>query len=168
MNSAGRLTVVMACTLLVNCSSSSENPLADGLTAGQEALLIERTIDQIESTENYTPENFEQRQRTHFETLTKEMQDAALEYLPRRLDKITMLEMSQTVELDRESAEVQSRIEDPERALALVTVNGSRSYRTNHASKSSEARFALPWVIRVDGGELVFRHEGIRMKDVRD
>jgi hypothetical protein len=168
MNSAGRLTVVMACTLLVNCSSSSENPLADGLTAGQEALLIERSIDQIESAENYTPENFEQHQRTHFETLTKEMQDAALEYLPRRLDKITMLEMSQTVELDRESAEVESQMVGPDRALALISVNGNRTYTTNNASKSSRTRFALRWVVTVDGGELVLRHRGIRMGEIKD
>jgi hypothetical protein len=168
MNSAGRLTVVMACTLLVNCSSSSENPLADGLTADQEALLIERTIDQIESTENYTPENFEQRQRTHFETLIEEMQDAALEYLPKRLEKIVILEMSQTVELDRGSAEVESRMLDPEKAVALVIVKGNRTYRTSNASKSSETRFALAWVITVDGGELVFRHQGIRTGDIKE
>ena len=107
MSRAGRLTVVMACALLVNCSGSSENPLADELTADQQALLIERSIDQIESTENYTPDNFEQLQRTHFETMTEEMRDAALEYLQKRLDKIMILEMSQTVELDRESAEVE-------------------------------------------------------------
>jgi hypothetical protein len=168
MSRAGRLTVVMACALLVNCSSSSENPLADELTADQQALLIEQSIDQIESTENYTHENFEQLQRTHFENLTGEMRDAALEYLQKRLDKIMILEMSQTVELDRESAEVESHMEGPERVMALVSVNGSRTYRTNHASKSSETDFALPWVIGVDGGELVFRHQGIRMRDIRD
>jgi hypothetical protein len=168
MSGTGRLTVLMACALLVGCSDSSENPLADGLTADQQTLLIERTINQIESAENFTPDDFEQLQRTHFEIITEEMRDAALQNLQRRLDKIMLLEMSQTVELDRESAEVQSRIEDPERALALVTVNGSRTYRTNHASKSSAARFALPWVISVDGDELVFRHQGIRMRDVRD
>jgi hypothetical protein len=168
MSRAGRLTAVMACALLVNCSSSSENPLADGLTADQQALLIEQSIDQIESTENYTPDNFEQLQRTHFETLTEEMRDAALAYLPKRLDKIRILEMSQTVELDRESAEVESRMLDPEKAVALVIVKGRRTYRTNNASKSSETRFALTWVITVDGGELVFRHQGIRMGDIKD
>ena len=157
----------MACALLVNCSNSSENPLADGLTEDHQALLIERSIDQIESTENFTPDDFEQRQRTHFEIVTEEMRDAALENMRKRLDKIMLLEMSQTVELDRESAEIQSRMEGPERALALVVFNGSRSFRTNHASKSSEARFALPWVITVDGDELVFRHQGIRMRDSR-
>jgi len=168
MNHTGRLAVFTACAFFVNCSSSSENPLADGLTADQQALLIERSIDQIESAENFTPDDFEQLQRTHFETITKEMRDAALENLQRRLDKIMLLEMSQTVELDRESAEVQSRMEDPERALALVIVSGSRAYRTNHASKSSETHFALPWVISVDDGELAFRHQGIRMRDIID
>jgi hypothetical protein len=168
MSRAGRLTVVMACALLVNCSGSSENPLAEELTADQQALLIERSIDQIESTENYTPANFEQLQRTHFETLTEEMRDAALEYLPKRLDKITMLEMSQTVELNRESVEVGSRRVDPEKALALFTVNGSRTYRTSNASKSSRTHFVLRWVITVDDGELVFRHQGIRHRDIKD
>jgi hypothetical protein len=168
MSGAGRSTVVMVCALLVNCSSSFENPLADGLTADLQALLIEQTIDQIESTENYTPENFEQLQRKHFETLTEEMQDAALQYLPKRLDQITILEMSQTVELDRESAEVEPLMADPERALALVTVSGSRTYRTSNASKTSETRFFLHWVITVDDGELVFRHRGIRMGNLKN
>jgi hypothetical protein len=168
MSRAGRLTVVMACALLVNCSSSSENPLADGLTADQQALLIEQSIEQIESAENYTPDNFEQLQRTHLETVTEEMRDAALEYLPKRLEKIVILEMSQTVELDPESAEVESRMLDPEKAVALFSVIGNRTYRTNNASKSSKTRFALTWVITVDGGELVFRHQGIRMGDIRD
>jgi hypothetical protein len=168
MSRTGRSTVIMACALLVHCSSSSENPLADGLTADQQALLIERTIEQIESAENYTPDNFEQLQRTHLETVTEEMRDAALEYLPKRLEKILILEMSQTVELDPESAEVESRMLDPEKAMALVSVIGTRTYRTNNASKSSKTRFALAWVITVDGGELVFRHQGIRMGTIKD
>jgi hypothetical protein len=158
----------MACALLVNCSGSSENPLVDELTADQQALVIEQSIDQIESTENYTPENFEQLQRKHFETLTEEMRDAALEYLPKRLDKIMMLEMSQTVELDRESVEVESHRVGPEKALALFSVKGSRTYRTSNASKSSTTRFILRWVITVDDGELVFRHQGIRHRDIKD
>ena len=158
----------MACVLLVNCSSSSENPLAGGLTADQQALLIEQSIEQIESAENFNPDNFEQLQRTHFETLSGEMRDAALEYLPKRLHKIMILEMSQTVELDRETAEVESNMEGPERAVALVSVNGSRTYRTNNATKSSKTRFTLPWVITVNGGELVFRHRGVRMRDIKD
>jgi uncharacterized protein YcfL len=168
MSRARRLTVVMACALLVNCSGSSENPLVDELTADQQALVIEQSIDQIESTENYTPENFEQIQRKHFETLTEEMRDAALEYLPKRLDKIMMLEMSQTVELDRESVEVESHRVGPEKALALFSVKGSRTYRTSNASKSSITRFTLRWVITVDDGELVFRHQGIRHRDIKD
>ncbi len=156
----------MACAVLVNCSGSSENPLAGGLTADQEALLIERAIDEIESTETFTPDDFEKLQRIHFETITEEMRDAALENLRKRVTKIMILEMSQTVELDRESAEVESRIMGLERVVALVTVNGRRTYRTSNASKTSEARFALPWVITVDGGELLFRHRGIRMRDV--
>jgi len=168
MSGAGRLTVVMACALLVNCSSSSENPLADELTADQQSFLIEQSIDQIETTENYTPENFEQLQRTHFETLAEEMRDAALEYLPKRLDKVVMLEMSQVVELDRESVEVESYRVGPEKALALFTVNGTRTYRTSNASKSSRTDFILRWVITVDDGELVFRHQGIRHRDIKD
>jgi hypothetical protein len=168
MGHAGRLTVIMVCALLVDCSSSSENPLADGLTADQQAVLIEQSIDQIKSTENFTPDNFEQLQRTHFETMAEEMRDAALANLRKRLDKIVLLEMSQTVELDRESAEVESRTVSPERALAIVTVNGSRTYRTSNASKVSESRFALPWVITVDGGELILRHRGVRMRDIKD
>ena len=168
MSRARRLTVVMACALLVNCSGSSENPLVDGLTADQQALMIEQSIDQIESTEDYTPDDFEQRRRAHFETLTEEMRDAALEYMPKRLDKIMMLEMSQTVELDRESVEVESHRVGPEKALALFSVKGSRSYRTSNASKSSTTRFTLRWVITVDDGELVFRHQGIRHRDIKD
>ena len=168
MSGAGRVTVVMACALLVNCSNSSENPLAGGLPEDQQALLIERSIDQIEATENFTPDDFEQLQRTHFETITEEMRDAALEHLQKRLDKITLLGMSQTVELERESAEVESRMAGPKRALALVSVSGSRTYRTHNASKSSDARFAVSWVVTVERGELVYRHQGIRMRDLRN
>ena len=130
MSRIGKLTAVMACAVLVNCSSSSENPLAGGLTADHEALLIERAIDEIESTETFTPDDFEQLQRIHFETMVEEMRDAALENFQKRLDKIMMLEMSQTVELDRESAEVESRIMGPEKVVAFVTVEGNRTYRT--------------------------------------
>lgn len=158
----------MACALLLNCSSPSENPLADGLTEEQQALLIEKSIGQIESTENFTPANFEQLQRKNFETITEEMRDPALENLQKRLDKIMILEMSQTVELDRGSAEVTTRMEGPEKALALVSVKGSRAYSTSNASKSSKIRFVLPWVITVDDGDLVFHHQGIRMRDIRN
>jgi hypothetical protein len=168
MSRVGGLTLFMACALLVNCSGSSENPLAGGLTADQQALLLEQSLDQIEATENFTPDNFEQLQRAHFETITEEMRDPALTNLQKRLDKITILGMSQTVELDRETAEVEARMESPKKALALVMVNGSRAYHTSNAAKTSESRFALPWVITVDGGELVFHHQGIRMRNSRN
>jgi hypothetical protein len=168
MSRAGRLIVAMACALLVNCSKPTENPLAAELTAEQEALLIELSIGQIEATENYTPDNFEQLQQKHFETMAEEMRDAALEYLQKRLDKIAILEMSQTVELDRESVEVESRKVAPEKAMAIVSLDGTRSYVTNNASKSAKTRFAVAWVITVDGGELDFHHRGIRMRELKD
>lgn len=168
MSRAGRLAVFVACILLVNCSGSTENPLIGGLNPEQQALLLERSLDQIEATENFTPDDFEQLQRAHFETITEEMRDPALANLQKRLDKIAILGMSQTVELDRETGEVEARMESPKKALALVMVSGSRTYHTTNATKSSKTRFALPWVITVDGGELVFRHQGIRMRDIRD
>ena len=94
------------------------------------------------------------------------MRGVALQNLQRRLDKITILEMSQKVELDRESATTEARTTDPETLLVLVTLSGHRSYRTSNASISSETRFSVPWVLTRDGGELVFRHRGIRMKDI--
>jgi len=166
MRCTGRLPLILACAVFSSCSGSSENPLAGGLTPELEALLIQKSIDQIESSENFSHEDFEERQRLHLKTMTDDMRDVALQNRQRRLDKIMILEMSQTVELDRESAEVESRIEDPERILALVTLTGHRSYRTSNASMSSETRFSLPWVITVDRGELVFRHRGIRMQDI--
>jgi len=168
MSRARRWTVFTACVLLVNCSGSSENPLANGLTEEQQASLIEQSIAQIELTENFTPDNFEPLQRSHIETITEEMRDAALENLQRRMDKVMLLEMSQTVELDPESAELDSRMVDPKQAMVLVSVTGDRTYRTNNASKTSETRFVLPWVLTVDGGELVFRHQGIRMRTIKD
>jgi hypothetical protein len=168
MSRARRWTVSMACVLLVNCSDSSENPLANGLTEDQQTRLIEQSIAQIELTENFTPDNFEPLQRSHIETITEEMQDAAMENLQRRLNKVMLLELFQTVELDPESVEVDARMVDPKKAMVLVTVTGDRTYRTNNASKSSETRFVLSWVITVDGGELVFRHQGIRMRDFQN
>ncbi len=168
MTHARRLMTFMACTLLVNCSGSSENPLTEGLSADQQARLIEQSIDQIESTENFTPDDFEQRQKEHFELITDEMHDAALEYLRKRSDKIMLLEMSQTVELDHESAALETRMEGPETMLALVTVHGNRSYRTNYATKTIKTLFTLPWVITTSRGKLVFHHQGIRMKNLRN
>jgi hypothetical protein len=161
-----RWPALLACALLVNCSGGSEDPLAGGLTPELEALLIQKTIDQIESAENFSHEDFEQRQRMHLESMTKDMRDVAVQNLQRRLDKIMILEAFQTVELDRESATVDARSGDPETLLTLVTLDGHRNYRTNNASMSSETRFSLPWVVTVDAGELVFRHRGIRMKDI--
>jgi len=167
MNGIERSTIVLACALLVSCSGSSENPLADGVTPEIEALLIERTIEQIELAENFTHDTFEQIQRTNIETMAEEMQEAALVNLENRLKKITILELSQTVQLDRESAVVESRIVDLENALALVTLKGTRTYNTNNATKTSETRFSVPWAITVDDGELVFYHRGVRMRNVR-
>jgi hypothetical protein len=158
----------MACALLVNCSGSSENPLIDGLSADQQTQLIEQSIDQIESSENFTPDNFEQRQQKHFELITEEMHDPALKYLGKRSDKITLLEMSQTVELDRESAELETRMDGEETVMALFTVQGNRTYRTNHATKTIETRFTLPWIVTTHRGELVFHHQGIRMRDLKN
>jgi len=168
MRNARSWMAVAACALIVTCSVSSENPLANGLTAEQQTLLIDQSIDQIGSTENFTQDDFEERQRIHLETISKEMREAALANLQRRLHKVKILEMSQTVELDRGTAEVATRVEGPEKVLALVSVTGSRTYRTSNATQSSETRFALPWVITVDDGELVFRHQGIRMRDIRN
>jgi len=167
MNGIERSTIVLACALLVSCSGSSENPLANGVTPEIEALLIERTIEQIELAENFTHDTFEQIQRTNIETMAEEMQEAALVNLENRLNKITILELSQTVQLDRESAVVESRIVDLENALALVTLKGTRTYYTNNATKTSETRFSVPWAITVDDGELVFYHRGVRMRNVR-
>ena len=167
MNGFERSIIVLACVLLASCSSPSENPLADGATPEIEALLIERTIEQIELAENFTHDTFEQIQRTNIETMVEEMREAALVSLQNRLNKIMILELSQTVQLDRESAVVESRIVDLENVLAIVTLKGTRTYNTDNATKTSETRFSLPWSITVDDGELVFHHRGVRMRNVR-
>ena len=99
--------------------------------------------------------------------MAEEMREAALVNLENRLKKIMILELSQTVQLDRESAAVESRIVDLENVLALVTLKGTRTYHTNNATKTSETRFSVPWAITVDDGELVFYHRGVRMRNVR-
>jgi len=167
MRDARSWTILAACALVAGCSASSENPLANGLSADQQALVIEKSIEQIEATENFTPDDFEARQRKHLEGISEEMRSAALANLQKRLNKNRILEMSQTVELDRETATVDTRVEGPRRVLALFSITGTRTYQTSNASETTETRFALPWVISVDGGELVFRHQGIRMRDIR-
>jgi hypothetical protein len=162
-----RSTIVLACALLVSCSGSSENPLADGATPEIETLLIERTIEQIELAENFTHDTFEQIQRTNIETMAEEMREAALVSLENRLKKIMILELSQTVQLDRESAVAETRIVDLENVVALVTLKGTRTYNTNNATKTSDTRFSVPWAITVDDGELVFDHRGVRMRNTR-
>ncbi len=168
MNRADRLTALLACAALAVCSDSPEISLIDGLTDEQQAALIEKSIEQIESTANYTPGDFERRQRTHLESMVDEMRPAALENLEKRAGQIAMLAMSQTVELDRESAALETRVVDSSTALALFSANGSRTYRTENASKTAPTRFTLHWVVAVDGRELVHRHRGIRMIDTRD
>ncbi len=168
MNRADRLTVLLACAALAVCSDSPEISLRDGLTDEQQALLIEKSIEQIETTANYATDDFERRQQAHLETMVEEMRQAALENLEKRAEKIAMLGMSQTIELDRESAQLETRVVDSNTALALFTATGKRTYRTENATKSSQTRFTLHWVVAVDGGELVYRHRGIRMLDTRD
>jgi len=168
MSRAERLTALLACASLAVCTDSPDISLAGGLSEEQQTQLIERSIEQIEATANYTPEDFEQRQRAHLKTMVEEMREAALENLPKRAEKIQMLEMSQTVELDPSSAELEVRVVDPKKALALFSVNGARSYRTANASKSSQMRFVLQWVIEADDGELKYRHRGVRMMEIRN
>jgi hypothetical protein len=167
MNGTERSILVLACVLLASCSGPSENPLAGGITPEIEALLIERSIEQIELAENFTHDTFEEVQKRHLETMVEEMRDAALANMESRLSKILILDLSQTVRLDRESAAVESRMVDAENVLALVTLKGSRTYNTNNATKTSNTRFSLAWAITVDRGELVFRHRGIRMRNER-
>jgi hypothetical protein len=167
MNGIERSTLVLACVLLASCSGPSENPLAVGATPEIEALLIERTIEQIELAENFTHDTFEQIQRTNIETMVEEMREAALVNLQNRSNKIMILKLSQTIQLDRESAVVESRTVDQENVLAIVTLKGTRTYNTDNATKTSETRFSLPWSITVDDGELVFHHRGVRMRNVR-
>jgi hypothetical protein len=167
-NRARGSALALGIALLVGCSNAGDNPLVEGLTPEQEAQLIEESIAQIERTENFTPDDFERLQRAHLETMSDEMRDAALEGLPKRVDKISILEMSQTLELDRDTASIDARTTEDGRVFAIVSIEGSRSFRTRNASKTIPTRFSLPWVISVERGKLAFRHRGIRMSDVPD
>ena len=167
MSCVGRSFIALLCALLASCSGSSENPLINGMTPELEALVIEKTIEQIEFAENFTYDQFEEIQRKTIETMVPEMRDAALANLKNRADKVAILEMSQTVQLDRDSAVVESRVVGPENVRALVILKGTRTYSTENASNTSDTRFSLPWSISVDDGELVFQHRGIRMRTVR-
>jgi hypothetical protein len=158
--------LALGASLLASCADSSEDPLAAGLTPEQQAQLIEQSITEIERTENFDPANFEQLQRLHIESMGEEMRDAALESLPKRTGKIGILEMSQTLALEPESAEIELRTTGPGRLVALVSVKGTRSYRTSNVEKTVETRATLPWVITADHGKLVYRHRGIRMTDL--
>ncbi|HXV36123.1 MAG TPA: hypothetical protein VEC18_03175 [Myxococcota bacterium] len=150
----------------MGCSNEGDNPLVDGLTPEQETQLIEESIAQIERTENFSPGDFEKLQRAHLETISEEMRDAALEDLPKRVDKISILEMSQTLELDRDTASIDARAAGDGRVFAIVSIEGSRTFRTRNAAKTIETRFTLPWVVAFERGKLTFRHRGIRMSDV--
>ena len=168
MNRIERLAFVLVCALTSGCSAPAENPLADGVTPEIEAQLIDRSIEQIELAENFTNDTFEQVQQEHIETMVDDMREAARVNLQNRFNKIRILEMSQTVQIDRGSAAVETRIVDSENALALVTLKGTRTYYTNNATKTSKTQFSLPWTISVDDGELVFRHRGVRMRNLAD
>jgi hypothetical protein len=162
------ILVAFACAAAIGCSDSSDISLADGLTPEQEAQLVERSLEEIESSENFTAETFELIQQAHFETMAEEMREAALANLKRRQDKVRILEMSQTVELDRESAIVESRSMGPDQAVAIVTVTGKRTYHTSNATKTAKSGFSLPWIITIKRGDLVYQHRGVRTRDLRD
>ena len=166
MNRIERWAIVLVCALAWGCSAPAENPLADGVTPEIEALLIERSIEQIELAENFTNDTFEQVQQKHIDTMVEDMRDAARVNLQNRFKKIRILEMSQTVQIERESAAVETRVVDSENALALVNLRGTRTYYTDNATKTSQTQFSLPWAISVDNGELVFRHRGVRMRNL--
>jgi len=166
MNRIERLAIALLCALASGCPAPAENPLADGVTPEIEALLIQRSIEQIELAENFTNDTFEQVQQKHIETMVEDMRDAARVNLQNRFKKIRILDMSQTVQIDRESAAVETRVVDSENVLALVTLSGSRTYYTDNATKTSKTQFSLPWAISVDDGELVLRHRGVRMRNL--
>ena len=153
-------------SLLAGCSNAPANPLVEGLSAAHEDQLKSLSLAAIEAIENFTPENFEQLQRTHFETMTNEMRPLALEHLPTRVKNIAAIAMSQTLQLDRDSVEVVWRQLGPEKVTANVKVIGERSYQTRDASKSVTTSYSLPWVITVENGQLVHRHQGIRTKSL--
>ncbi len=157
---------LLAIGLLASCSSESENPLAEGLSAAHQAQLKLRSFEEIEAIENFSPESFEALQRAHFETMTEDMRQRALENLPTRVESITGIQMSQTLRLDRESAEVEWRQLGPEKVAARVSVIGDRSDQTRDAAKTIKTRYWLPWIITVEKGELVLRHEGIRTSNL--
>ena len=83
--------LLLTAWLLSGCSP--ESPLANGLTEAHKATIIESTIAQIELSDTFTPENFEQRERKHFETMTPEMLEPALEHLPTRVEEVTSLQV---------------------------------------------------------------------------
>ncbi len=76
--------------LLAGCSGEPANPLAEGLSAAQQAQLKLRSFGEIEAIENFSPESFEALQRAHFETMIEDMRQRALENLPTRVEKITV------------------------------------------------------------------------------
>ena len=156
------LGVLVATGLSFGCSQ--EVPLATGLSEALKARVIERTIEHIELSDTFTPENFEQRQRRHFESMTADMAAQAVRNLPTRIERITGLQIYREAVIDRASAELVIRRLEDERARVSVRVRGSNRYRSEGGlTRTQQVEWNLPWILTEEGGDIVMRHEGIRM-----
>jgi len=152
-----------ACFLVcLGAACKPENPLASGLTPELEAQLVRHTIEEIQSSETFDPASFETRQRTHFESMTEAGRDTALEHLPRRVDEIKELGMSQSVRLDPGQVEVDWQQLGPGKIAAEVSIPGDRAYQAKDGSRTIKTRYILPWGITTERGKPVFQHQGIR------
>ncbi len=155
--------LLLTAWLLSGCSP--ESPLANGLTEAHKATIIESTIAQIELSDTFTPENFEQRERKHFETMTPEMLEPALEHLPTRVEEVTSLQVYREAVIDGPSAELEIKRSMEDEVHVSVRVPGSNRYRSEgNPSKTQQVEWTLPWKITVEEGEIVMRHQGIRLK----
>lgn len=164
-NAIRPLLTIGLCLLFWGCSGAP-NPLAQGLTAALQEQLQELAVHEIISSETFTAETFEAVQREHIATMSKGMEVAALEHLPTRVKENTELHMSQSLELEPDSVEIEWDQMGPENIRARVTLIGNRTYKTREYSKTVRTRYHLPWIITVEKKTPVFRHSGVRLKNL--
>ena len=84
MSRSGLVAAVVVSNLFMGCSNTPRSPLAEGFTSTLKERVIARSIQEIESIENFKPENFERLQRKHFESMTQDMKTQALAHLQSR------------------------------------------------------------------------------------
>ena len=96
--------------------------------------LVQAAIEGIKSHDEYTPTNFESKQRTYIERLKPEMRKPARSYLPNRAAQIRKSQISNIVQPHPESSQLTKTERDNAVRVQLIiqTMNQQQSRGKTH------------------------------------